>query len=290
MRVGVVIATLGRPLELGQLLARLRHQTQAPSKLVISATGPGDLPQGISSDTNVLFGSAGTSVQRNRGLAASLADCDLVAFLDDDYVPEDEALAGMSRLFQGHTDVVGANGLLLADGISSAGLSMDKAVGLLEAYIGAPKGPPKLLDDLQALYGCNMVFRTAAIGQNRFDETLPLYGWQEDFDFSARIRLRGRLVRSDAFAGVHRGVKGGRSSGLRFGYSQIANPLYLARKGTMSTGYAAKLMTKNLIANHLRSLRPEPWVDRWGRVRGNWLAFGDALSGRLHPQRITELI
>ena len=68
----------------------------------------------------------------------------------------------------------------------------------------------------------------------RFDEGLPLYGWQEDIDFAARVaRQGGALARTDAFAGVHCGVKTARSRGLPIGYSQVANPLYLVRKGTM---------------------------------------------------------
>jgi hypothetical protein len=30
-------------------------------------------------------------------------------------------------------------------------------------------------------------------------------------------------------------------------------------------------------------------VDRFGRVRGNWLEFADLLRGRLTPERIEEL-
>jgi len=44
-----------------------------------------------------------------------------------------------------------------------------------------------------------------------------------------------------------------------------------------------------VVANHLRLLRPEPWVDRRGRARGNWLALRDALAGRLDPMRVMEI-
>jgi hypothetical protein len=39
----------------------------------------------------------------------------------------------------------------------------------------------------------------------------------------------------------------------------------------------------------MRALRPEPWVDRRGRARGNWLAMFDLLRGRVVPERILEL-
>ena len=130
--------------------------------------------------------------------------------------------------------------------------------------------------------------RASAIGTARFDEALPLYGWQEDIDFSAQLLPKGRIVASDAFHGVHRGVKAGRTSGVRFGYSQVANPVYLVLKGTMTPRKAVAILCNNVAANLVKMWRPEPWVDRKGRVKGNWLAFGDILRGRVRPRRILE--
>ena len=139
------------------------------------------------------------------------------------------------------------------------------------------------------LYGCNMVLRTAAIGSDRFDEQLPLYGWQEDVDFAARIARRGPLRSTNAFTGVHRGAKGGRTSGVRFGYSQVANIIYLCGKRTMGWRFGLNLLGRNILANHVRMFWPEPWADRRGRACGNWLAFADLMRGRLHPTRILDL-
>jgi hypothetical protein len=41
--------------------------------------------------------------------------------------------------------------------------------------------------------------------------------------------------------------------------------------------------------NLARSLCPEPYVDRAGRVVGNLTAMRDLVVGRLDPQRILEL-
>ena len=125
--------------------------------------------------------------------------------------------------------------------------------------------------------------------QELFDEILPLYGWQEDIDFSVRIRSYGRIVKSSGLRGVHLGIKAGRTSGVRFGYSQMINPIYLVRKGSMSWQHAAKLMSRNIAANLARSLFPEPWVDRRGRLRGNALALLDISKGLIAPGRILEM-
>ena len=71
-------------------------------------------------------------------------------------------------------------------------------------------------------------------------------------------------------------------------YSQIANPIYLVRKGTMPRSYAYLLIRRNVAANLLGSFRPEPWIDRRGRLAGNALALADIAIGRISPQRILQ--
>src|SRR5690606_24547874 len=105
----------------------------------------------------------------------------------------------------------------------------------------------------------------------------------EDEDVSGQLRKLGELVRSARLVGVHLGVKAGRVSGANYGYSQIANPIYLVRKGTYAPPHAATLMARNVASNILRAPFPEPYVDRWSRLRGNLHALRDLLLGRLHP-------
>ena len=57
----------------------------------------------------------------------------------------------------------------------------------------------------------------------------------------------------------------------------------------MPLNFGLQLLVSNFLANHLRMLRPEPWVDRRGRAAGNWLALADLVSGRLNPLRAAEL-
>ena len=191
-------------------------------------------------------------------------------------------------LFRDHADVVGATGLVLADGIGKGGIAFDRAMDVVSDADNRPH-EPRIERELRTAYGCNMAFRVAAMGDIRFDENLPLYSWQEDVDFAAQISRRGRVVRTNAFAGVHRGVTRGRTSGVRFGFSQMVNPVYLVRKGTMHPVHAAQLMARNLIANHVKALRPEPWVDRLGRVRGNWIGLRRLFKGQINPRQVSEL-
>jgi hypothetical protein len=136
-----------------------------------------------------------------------------------------------------------------------------------------------------------MVARQCAIREAhiQFDEQLPLYGWQEDIDFSRQMAPYGRIIQTPILTGIHLGTKRGRTSGLRFGYSQVANPIYLMRKGTMSIPFGFRTMIRNIIANIVKSFRPEAHIDRRGRFTGNLLALFDFIRGHLHPRRILEI-
>ncbi|MET0373557.1 MAG: glycosyltransferase [Rhizorhabdus sp.] len=290
LSIAVVVASVGRPSELAQWRERIRAQTRAPDGFFYVVPSEADLPPVADrvDGSEVVFAPKGLPKQRNRGINAVQERHDVIAFFDDDYLPSATAIDGIARLFEQHPDIIAANGHLIADGINTPGIGQPEGLRLLAEYDAAPRGDFTITEHGGGLYGCNMVYRASAIGDTRFDEALPLYGWQEDVDFGVRIAHRGRIVLTTAFAGVHQGVKAGRGSGVRLGYSQIANPLYLVRKGTMTRRYSLQLVLRNVLSNHVKALRPEPWVDRRGRARGNWLALLDILRGRDHPARILD--
>lgn len=288
LRVAIVIASKGRPHTLSQWRELLEDQTIKPSSVVYSVSHDRDLPE-----ENRLFpshvivkGAAGASRQRNRGIEAVLHDCDLLAFFDDDYIPATNCIENIAEFMHRNPDVAGANGLLLRDGINSEAVDFEDAKAILKDYIDGQPDDFSIKKDLVGLYGCNMVFRASAIGNIRFDEKLPLYSWQEDIDFAVQVGRNGRTVATNSFAGIHQGIKSSRTSGKQLGYSQIANPIYLIRKGTMPATFGVRLMIKNVISNHVKLFKPERWVDRRGRTVGNWLAIRDLLTNRLDPEKI----
>lgn len=85
------------------------------------------------------------------------------------------------------------------------------------------------------------------------------------------------------------GTKRGRVPGEQLGYSQIVNPLYMLQKGTMTVGEVADHMFRNTMSNLVRSVYPETYVDRRGRLRGNLYGLRDAISGQLEPERAATL-
>ncbi len=287
MRFHVIVPTTGRADVARQTVDRLWTQSRPPDGVTVVAVTPTDV-QGIGGPTRIAFASRGLCAQRNHGLELLHEQADLIVFFDDDFVPANDFLKYAERLFEQNEHIVGACGRPIADGVRGDGITFEQAVRLVEQDPGQADRDTSFKPQV-ALYGCNMVFRAAALGGLTFDENLPLYGWQEDIDFTYRLGRRGVLAESRALAGVHMGVKAGRSPGRRLGYSQIANPIYLLRKGGMPRDMAIRLMLRNAMANLTKSLQPEPLVDRRGRLVGNLLAIRDLILGRLDPRRILEL-
>ncbi len=287
-RIAAVFATRGRP---AIVEATVRHflatQSLAPDSVVISCVDPADAGNlAALLGVTIVKGPPGLAAQRNTAIASLRPGTEIVAFFDDDFVADPNWLAAAARVFRDESQVVGFTGHVVADGIKGPGISFDEAVRLVSAA-SEPKGE---WTEPYSPYGCNMAFRVAAIGDVRFDERLVLYGWLEDRDFAAALARRGgRLIKWSHAYGVHMGVKSGRVSGERLGYSQVVNPIYMLGKGTMSLIKVVDHIFRNTASNFARMLWPEPFVDRRGRAKGNLIALADVLRGRLEPERAAAI-
>jgi hypothetical protein len=288
-RLAVVIATLGRPdIVTATLDYLLKTQSLKPTAVILSCAKDEDAGDAASlPGVTVVTGPPGLARQRNAALATLPAGIDVVVFFDDDFVADADWLASAARTFRDEDRVVGFTGRVIADGIKGPGLSFDEAVHMIEAA-----GPSASWSRIEPFspYGCNMAFRLSAIGDLRFDERLVLYGWLEDRDFGAALAKRGgRLIKCAEARGVHMGLKIGRVAGDRLGYSQVVNPIYMLRKGTMTTGQVVGQLFRNVASNVAGAVRPEPFIDRRGRLRGNLRGFADVLQGRLEPERAAAI-
>jgi GT2 family glycosyltransferase len=290
LRIAVGIATSGRPLILARVLERLRLQTRIADAVIVCGASPADVSAIDSGHPGLrcITSDRGLTIQRNAILRAGAA-FDVVVFLDDDFVPCPGYLQAVERIFKSRPDVVVGTGHVVADGILGPGLAFEDALETLQQ--DGRVAPTQQIEDVYNAYGCNMAIRidVAHARGLEFDETLPLYGWLEDVDFSRGMAAHGRIVKISAARGVHLGLKSGRQSGRRLGYSQVSNPLYLVRKGTCSNSKALKLIGRNVAANIAKTFRPEPYIDRAGRLKGNIRALLDLLAGRLSPKRALSL-
>jgi len=285
-RILVGIATRQRAEILRETLAELARQARAPDRIVICHTTAQDVAD--IAGPELLASPPGLPRQRNRILEAA-GDADWVLFLDDDFFAAPEYLAVLEAVAAARPEMVVATGAVIADGAKGPGLSVDEGRALLAA--DAPPADPSAVLPAFNGYGCNMAVRVDVVRAHglRFDERLPLYAWYEDIDFTRRLGAHGAILRLPGARGVHLGVKLGRTPGRRLGYSQVVNPIYLARKGSFPWNHALPSAGRHCLINLLRSLWPEPHVDRFGRFLGNMRGVWDLLRGRAAPERILEM-
>jgi GT2 family glycosyltransferase len=299
----VIVATKGRPRDVSRLVLSLARQTLPPKAVVVVGACEDDiagLPRPDAMPVHVVLApKPGLTLQRNAGIehlvgseGVGARDPYFVVFFDDDFRPTETWLALASGVFAAQGDVVALTGWVLADGAPGPSLT-DEDASLYLRGLKSPEphwssGPSSM--DVDCAYGCNMAFRDRVIARCRFDENLPLYGWQEDQDFTSRARAYGRAIYSPECKGVHLGTRGGRVSGVCFGYSQIANTLYLMRKGTMGIRKGAHFLLKAAVSNSVRSVIRSSRADYPGRLHGNIVALSDLLRRRCHPLRVLDFV
>lgn len=207
MMISVVIPTVERAEMLRHTLAALHHQ-QYHDLEVIVVHGPADdgTDAVVARHPDVMLlqcHDRNVSVARNLGLRH--ASGELVAFLDDDAVPEFNWLADLYAGFD-YPDVAGVGGLVLdhtGTAFQSRFLSVDR--------FGATCGRDDRPYDTQAfpgsfrvpyLPGGNALFRRAALIEvGGYDETFAYY--HDDSDVSVRLIDRGFALRQIAGGVVH---------------------------------------------------------------------------------------
>jgi len=291
LRIAVGIATRGRAAVLIETLVELRQQLRPPDRVIVCHTVPEDVTGAAVAEPYAEFVACppGLPRQRNAILDAAAPDCDAVLFLDDDFLPAPGYLAVTEAVLARRPDAVVTTGHVIADGAKGPGIGVAEGRVILsrDHYAGDPLAALPHFNG----YGCNMAVRMAPVLAHdlRFDEALPLYAWYEDIDFTRALGRHGAILRLEGARGVHLGVKSARTPGLRLGYSQVVNPVYLARKGTFPWGHAVPSAARHCAMNLVRSLWPEREVDRWGRFRGNLIGLWDLLRGRAAPSRILSL-
>lgn len=289
LRTAVVLASAGRPELLDEILESCSQQVGAEFETVVSVPDDASLPTDRSrlDGVTVVTGTRGLAAQRNAALDV-LPHIDVVVFFDDDAVVRPDYVANALAFLEAHPDVVGLTGRVLLDGAVSGEVARDVARDELDRSAAEPTtGRWK---STRELYGCNFVARVDLAPEVRFDARLPLYSWLEDHDFARRLMARGPLAHVEDCVIVHRAAaSGGRQSHARLGYSQVMNPIYLRRKGSFPTWLAVQQIFRPVAKNVALSVAGPSREWRRQRLRGNALAAGDALRGRITPERIVEL-
>jgi glycosyltransferase involved in cell wall biosynthesis len=297
MNISVIICSVNRPAILQDTVASIISQTYPPTEiLIVSPAEQHVLRETLDVPTvRLILSPLGSTIQRNRALDKISSQCDLIAFFDDDIELSTSYLAEMVKLFSENGEILIASGKLLHDGGRSTIITRDRAKKLCDEYDRNPtKAEPGSsgCTPTDSGYGCNMIVRCAPARETRFDEGLPLYAWLEDRDYSHRVTMSAHFpVEFGGAVGVHLGSRSGRIGGVRMGFSEIINPIYLwAKNRTFPLHYLViQYWIRCLVGNVLGILTCDSEYDRIGLLKGNLIGFWHVLTGSWDPGYITEI-
>lgn len=295
----VVIATAGRADVCADATRAVASSVADPEcriRGIISAPTIDDVPDPLPEGWTAITGARGLAAQRNAALESLTDGVDYVFFFDDDSLPRIDYIAATTRFFETNPDTVAVTGNVILDGAErKREIPLSEAQEFLSAsWLWSPWWDALGDQRSRELYGCNFAIRWGILHTLRFDERLPLYSWLEDLDYACRARHFGRLSRLEGAILVHRGSNsGGRTAHRRLGYSQVANPWWLAEKGSFSFHIAAGQLLRPLVKNALLSAIPAGrFRDRRQRFGGNVRAIHDLIrsGGHAFPERIREIL
>jgi GT2 family glycosyltransferase len=285
----VVICSANRPCVLAETVdSVIRGQSLPPREIIISVVNQkhvAEKTRAHSAVRVVLSSRQGTCVQRN--VAAKLVRTRYTLFLDDDVELASNFIESMEHLLEESKDAIAATGFMVVDGAQGdTGLDRKSARSHIANYV-------RKHSNYDHGEGQNLFVRTKIFDKVLFDETLPLYGWLEDLDFATNCLRYGRIIMNTGTCFAHLATPTGRTSGLRFGYSQIVNPFYLWRKNGKPglTQVVFEYWLIRLAYNCFKTLLkvPSDRNDRTGRLKGNMIAISQLLAGRVDPSFVALL-
>lgn len=248
LKVAFVVATKDRPEELGRLWRSLLLQRRPPDKVVVVDASAHPAPpaaRGASPPVLRYLPSAIASLtrQRNIGIDAVGAEADLIGFLDDDAVLEEDAVEEMVRFFDASGPKLGGAAFNMVNH-PSMDLPKIKRTPFAETLgLYARRGGAVTASGFQTMIGPiretvwtdwlpngASIWRREVFRGHRFDEWYSGYGYLEDLDFSYRIGRAYRLAVVAAARYRHLPADGGRPTGYSFGVREVLNRLHFVKK------------------------------------------------------------
>ena len=246
-KLAFVVATKDRPDELRRMWRSLDRQTRPPDEVVIvDASERPVSPDGFGPSsialTYIRADRPSAAGQRNRGLETVSPDMDLIGFLDDDAVLEEDAVDAMLRFWEEADDAVGGAAFNLVNHppVDLEPLKRSRLAESLGLYARrpgavAPSGFQTMIGNVERTTGTDWlssgasVWRREVFRAHRFDEWYRGYSYLEDLDFSYRVAKTFKLAVVAGARYRHLPAAGGRGSGYTFGLREALNRIHFVR-------------------------------------------------------------
>jgi GT2 family glycosyltransferase len=296
--IAFIVPTKDRPSELRRLLKSLEIQTRRPDRVIIVDSGK-TACQGIGREFRSLpvgymhFSPPSAASQRNAGLEAASHDSDLIGFLDDDVVLDQDALAKMMEFWSRAAGDTGGASFNLVNG-SRPSLAWLKYLPLSERWgfykkktgIVLPSGFQTIVQFLpkdeyvQWFPASASVWRRTLLSEFRFDEWFEGYSYLEDLDFCYRVSKVYKLMIAAEAKYHHFPASSGRPNAYLFGVREVKNRLYFVRKHPEFSVVKCYLALLLRIMISLVSTFQEKKISYIPRIGGNVVALVESVFGR----------
>ena len=260
-----------RPKPLQNLLASVRTQTLYPDEILIIDGSRDDLTKEmLETDSfdrlryfKVPDAHRGLTKQRNYGIARVANDTDIICFLDDDIVLENDYFAELIRTYSVYPDALGVGGFIIepvvwekADDTKPSinefqfdgwkrkdgsrfimrkrfGLDSDAPPGFSPGFShGRSVGflpPSGKIYEVEQLMGGVSSFRKSVFDSFSFSEYFEGYGLYEDADFTLRLSKTGKLYLNTNARLYHYHDDSGRPNKYSYGKMVVRNGWYVWR-------------------------------------------------------------
>jgi O-antigen biosynthesis protein len=272
-RISVVVASRDRPRELSRCLVALEQTVWPLVEIVVVADRAGRDAVGERAGTGVVaFDQPNLAAARNAGLGA--AGGDIIAFIDDDAVPEPMWLAALARAFDdggvgaATGPVLGRNGISLQSGAQMIVSDATTVNAPARAEFGRaiPGRAPKTV-------GTNMAFRADLLrAAGGFDETFRFY--LEDADLNMRLGAMGAVTAYAPGAVVHHAT----AASPRRRADRAPRDLFDIGRSTAA--FVLRHHSAGGVREALDAARSREWVR----------ALGGLETGALEPRQVRRLL
>lgn len=316
--LSLVVCTYGRPLQIRSLLQSTLKQTRQPDEILIVDASPNGTTEEVvaalirndTGDQRIKYhrvGSEDRGLTRQRNYGIARAQGEIVAFLDDDTVPEPDYFDELAACFDRQPGTIGVGGYIVNEvqwdriafesGQSTAVFCagewqrredyrwrLRKMLGLASPLSpgwiptsghGRPIGflPPDGGDyEVEFVMGGASAWRREVFDRHQFSRYFEGYGLYEDLDFCIRAAREGKLHVCTRARLTHEHAPAARPKSFRYGEMVTRNGWFVWRRRW-----------------------PEPsWPDRmrwWAiTVLLSLCRLGDAVRGPMRSRALGEAI
>ncbi|MBI4847208.1 MAG: glycosyltransferase family 2 protein [Nitrospirae bacterium] len=246
MTISVIIATKYRHVDVLNTLKSIEIQTFLPTEIIIIDQNTSEelkdavfsLLNGKGTNTVLEYihdpGITGLTHARNVGIERNRSD--IVLFLDDDVILENDFIFNMMQIFMKNPDIYGVSGI-----ISNSSMSWLERLFNKVFWVGNFTDMRQIISSdlryrnfeyvpVSVLYGGLTSYRKEVFEGFKFDENFIDYGLSEDFDFSFRVSRKYKVVISPKAILEHVASDIGRKDNKKLIESIILSLNYFFRK------------------------------------------------------------